>query len=327
MGRPRAIMGGMNFRRIECFLAVVDAGTVTAAAERLHVAQPALSRQLKTLERELRLALFEAQGSRLALTSAGRSLVPAARRLMAEARAFDGAASTLRTGRVEELVAATTSASLRTFVAPFIATTGPEDPRITPREVGHFEMMDALRHGCDFAVSPAAPDGSLRNATLGRVPIKAFVAADHPWARDGVAELPLSAFAGSEAILATRHSASRYILDDALSRAGVTFADATECDDGQTILALAAAGRGVGFSTERALYGAHAILVLDDGAGGGAMAGDGRGGGRPLSLPLHVGWLPGHFAEATIEALAHRMRAFMAGIGLTLPHEAHTATA
>ena len=92
----------MNFRRIECFLAVVDAGTVTAAAAQLHVAQPALSRQIKTLERELKLALFEPQGSRLGLTSAGRVLVAPARRLMADARSFDAAAATLRTGRIEE---------------------------------------------------------------------------------------------------------------------------------------------------------------------------------------------------------------------------------
>ncbi|WP_408980737.1 LysR family transcriptional regulator [Pseudomonas sp. B21-047] len=34
----------MNIRRIECFLAVVDLGTVTAASHKLHLAQPALSR-------------------------------------------------------------------------------------------------------------------------------------------------------------------------------------------------------------------------------------------------------------------------------------------
>lgn len=299
--------GSMNFRRIECFLAVVDAGTVTAAAEQLHVAQPALSRQLKTLERELRLELFEPQGSRLALTPAGRALVPAARRLMAESAAFDGAASTLRTGRVEELVTATTSASLRSFVAPFIATTGPDDPRITPREVGHFGMSEALRQGCDFAVSPATPEGSLRNVPLGRVPITASVAADHEWAQRGIAELPLSAFAGTSAIVASRHSASRYILDDALARAQITFGETTECDDGQTILALAAAGRGIGFSTERAQYGVHSILIRDDTAGG-----------QQLGLPLHVTWLPGHYAETTIEALGRRIRTFLAREGITL---------
>jgi len=307
-GRRWGHDGGMNFRRIECFLAVVDSGTVTAAAEELHVAQPALSRQLKTLERELKLTLFEPQGSRLGLTSAGRALVEPARRLMAEARSFDGAASTLRTGRVEELVAATTSASLRSFLAPFIATTGVDDPRITTREVGHFEMTEALRHGCDFAVSPAAPEGALATALLGQVPIKAFVAARHEWARSGVTELPLSAFEGSTAIIATRHSASRYVLDDALSRAGITFPHVTECDDGQTILALAAAGRGVGFSTDRPKYGAHPIIVLDD-------AGGDR---RPLALPLHVAWLPGHFAEETIAAFAVRIRRFLLENGTTI---------
>lgn len=298
----------MNLRRVECFLAVVDAGTVTAAAERLHVAQPALSRQLKTLERELRLTLFEPRGSRLALTSAGRALVAPARRLLAEAHAFDDAAGSLRAGRVEELVAATTSASLRSFLAPFIASTGPDDPRITTREVGHFEMADALRHGCDFAVSPAAPDGSLRHVSLGRVPIRGVVAADHGWARTGTTELPLAAFGGSTAILPTRHSASRYILDDALSRAEVAFPHVTECDDGQTILALAAAGRGVGFSTDRPQYGVHTVLVRDEAAAG-----------RVLSLPLHVAWLPGHFAESTIEAIAHRIRRFLREQGIILP--------
>lgn len=298
----------MNFRRIECFLAVVDAGTVTAAAEQLHVAQPALSRQIKTLERELKLALFEPQGSRLGLTSAGRALVAPARHLMADARSFDGAAATLRTGRIDELVAATTSASLRTFLAPFIATTGADDPRITTREVGHFEMTEALRHGCDLAVSPAAPDGSLATAPLGRVPIKAFVSAEHEWARAGITELPLSAFGGTAAIIATRHSASRYVLDDALSRARITFPHVTECDDGQTILALAAAGRGCGFSTDRPQYGAHPILILDDAGGA----------GRPLALPLHVAWLPGHYAEEAIATLAVRLRAFLRENGITI---------
>jgi DNA-binding transcriptional LysR family regulator len=301
----------MNFRRLQYFLAVVDAGTVTAAAEDLHIAQPALSRQLKTLERELRLELFEPQGNRLALTPAGRALVPAARRLMVEARGFEEASTVLRTGRVEELIAATTSASLRVFLAPFIATTGRDDPKIIAREVAHFDMTESLRHGCDFAISPAAPDGSLSNLPLGRVPIRAFVSAGHEWARQGVGELPISAFAGSKAILASHHSVSRYILDDALSAANVAFPEVTECDDGQSIIALAAAGHGVGFTTESALYGAHPIIVLDDGAQ--------RGEPKPLGLPLHAAWIPGHFAEDVIERLARRIREFLAQEQMTLP--------
>ncbi|GAB2732496.1 LysR family transcriptional regulator [Sinomonas soli] len=288
----------MNFRRLQYFLAVVDAGTVTAAAEHLHIAQPALSRQIKTLERELKLALFEAQGNRLALTSAGRALVPVARRLMVETRGFEEAAAVLRTGRVDHLVAATTSASLRGFLAPFIATTGPDDPAIIAREVPHFEMSESLRHGCDLAISPAAPDGTLASVPLGRVPLKAYVSADHPWARGGITELPLEALDGEDVVVPSHHSASRYILDDALSRAGVGFSHLTECDDGQTIIALAAGSHGIGITTDQPLYGAHPVALR------GADA-------AIIDLGLHATWIPGHFAEETIRQIALRIRLFL----------------
>ncbi|SDJ62258.1 DNA-binding transcriptional regulator, LysR family [Arthrobacter cupressi] len=301
-------MGFMNLRRLQYFLAVVDHGTVTGAADKLHMAQPALSRQIKTLERELKLELFEPQGSRLALTAAGRALVPAARRLVVEALDFESAATLLRTGKVERLTVAATSASLRTFLAPFIATMTPADPQLVARETSHFEMTESLRQGCDFAVSPQAPDGDLRHVPLGRMPVRAYVSKDHEWARDGVRQLPLSAFAGVPAILTSHHSVSRFLLDDALSRHDVTFSSVTECDDGQSIMALAVAGHGVGFSTERPLYGAHPILVLDDDDSG----------ARPLGLALHVAWLPGHYAEAVIEELALRIRDFLQAEGIAL---------
>lgn len=301
-------MGFMNLRRLQYFLAVVDHGTVTGAAEKLHMAQPALSRQVKTLERELKLDLFEAQGSRLALTAAGRALVPAARRLVVEALDFENAATLLRTGKVERLTVAATSASLRTFLAPFIATTTAEDPQLVARETSHFEMTEALRQGCDFAVSPQAPEASLKHVPLGRMPVRAYVPSDHKWARDGITSLPLSAFAGVPAILTSHHSVSRFLLDDALSRHDVAFSSVTECDDGQSIMALSVAGHGVGFSTERPLYGAHPILVLDDEAVG----------ARPLGLSLHVAWLPGHYAEAVIEEMALRIREFLRTDGIAL---------
>lgn len=292
----------MNFRRLQYFLAVVDAGTVTAAAERLHIAQPALSRQIKTLERELKLVLFEAQGNRLALTPAGRAFVPAARRLMVETRGLEDTADTLRTGKVATLVAAATSASLRGFIAPFIATTGPEDPLIITRETSHFDIPEALLHGADFAVSPAAPEVGLATLHLGRIPIKAYVSADHPWARGGVTELPLAELVDNHAILPSHESVSRHILDGALNRPHLAFSRLSECDDGETIMALAAAGRGIGITTELPRYGAHPIRILAPGSGTGEEV---------LQLPLHMAWMPGHFAGDTIRSLALRIRAFL----------------
>ncbi|WP_104044349.1 LysR family transcriptional regulator [Arthrobacter sp. ZGTC412] len=302
----------MNFRRLEYFLAVVDAGTITAAAELIHIAQPALSRQIKTLERELKLSLFEAQGNKLVLTPAGRAFVPAARRLILETQTLEDAADALRTGRVATLVVAATTASVRGFLAPYIATTGPEDPLIITRETSHFAITDALLHGSDFAVSPAAPESGLATMPLGSIPLTAYVAADHRWALEGVSELPLSALGSQHAILPSHQSVSRYILDDALNQAHLSFRQVSECDDGQTIMALAAAGHGIGVTTDLPAYGTHPIRIL---VGAEGMP------NQVLRLPLHTAWIPGHFAEKAIRATAVRLREFLNGRGALVEDE------
>ena len=52
----------MNFRRLQCFVKIVDVGSMTQAADLLHVAQPALSRQVRLLDVELRQNLLARNG-------------------------------------------------------------------------------------------------------------------------------------------------------------------------------------------------------------------------------------------------------------------------
>src|SRR5271165_1022449 len=94
----------MNERRLRAFLAVVDEGTVTAAAERLHVAQPSLSQTLRALERELATELFHRVGRGLVLSSAGRELVGPARaalRALEQARAAVADVTGVEAGSLE----------------------------------------------------------------------------------------------------------------------------------------------------------------------------------------------------------------------------------
>jgi len=73
----------MTQPEIEAFLAVIQQGTVTAAAESLYITQPALSRRLRALEEELGCTLFErGKGSRFAaLTREGEAFVAVADKL------------------------------------------------------------------------------------------------------------------------------------------------------------------------------------------------------------------------------------------------------
>ena len=61
----------MNLIHLEYFRAVANAGSMTKAAEKLHVTQPTLSNSIKALEQELGVQLFERRGRSLALNSTG----------------------------------------------------------------------------------------------------------------------------------------------------------------------------------------------------------------------------------------------------------------
>jgi DNA-binding transcriptional LysR family regulator len=71
-------------RQLEYVVAIAETGTFTAAAERCHVAQSALSHQISSLERQLRARLFERSSRSVRLTEAGQSLLPVARRVLGE---------------------------------------------------------------------------------------------------------------------------------------------------------------------------------------------------------------------------------------------------
>ena len=68
----------MNLQQIEYFLASARDGSFSAAAESLHLAQPSVSEQVRRLEAELGVALFQRVGRGLVLTEAGKTLRPRA---------------------------------------------------------------------------------------------------------------------------------------------------------------------------------------------------------------------------------------------------------
>lgn len=93
----------MDLKQLRALLTVSETGNVTRAAELLNLVQPAVSRQLRLLEEDLGVGLFERERHGMALTEAGKTLVAYTRRAMAEldrARAEIGGSSTGVSGLV-----------------------------------------------------------------------------------------------------------------------------------------------------------------------------------------------------------------------------------
>ncbi|MGD9743333.1 MAG: LysR family transcriptional regulator [Dongiaceae bacterium] len=88
----------MDLKRLRTFIAIADQGTMSKAAARLHISQPALSRQIANLQEELGVDLFELVGRRLSLTGAGEELLAEVRDLLMRVEALGERARSLRRG-------------------------------------------------------------------------------------------------------------------------------------------------------------------------------------------------------------------------------------
>ena len=86
----------INLRQIEAFKAVIEYGTVSRAAETMHVSQPAMSKLIAHLEEDSGLQLFDRLKGRLAPTARGMRLYEEIDRIFAGVRQVENAIDTIR---------------------------------------------------------------------------------------------------------------------------------------------------------------------------------------------------------------------------------------
>lgn len=291
----------MDMVKARYLLTLAESGTVTAAAERLGITQPALSRQLRRFEEELDLELFARAGSTLVLTDAARALLPTCRRLLAEAARAGRAVEVLRAGTAPALRVAATPTTISTLLAPFIEEAGSAIPLLTSIPTSHYEVFDALEGAADMVIAPIPPVREVASLPLGSVPVRAWVPPTHPLAveRGGSTTVEAERLLQERLALPSRSSVSRGVIDSFIGSAGLSLGPHVECDDTATLCALARAGRAVALMTE---LQPGRLVGFDIVAGGESIGG----------VPLVAAWRPGHFAGQELADLAERFRGFIA---------------
>jgi DNA-binding transcriptional LysR family regulator len=120
----------MDLRHARTFVTVAELGTVSKAALRLRVAQPALSRQIIDLERELGLRLFDRVGRRLLLTGEGEQLLAGCRVLLNSASAVKEQAQLLRHGDTGVLKVAGSPQHIESVLSGFLRRYAERYPKV-----------------------------------------------------------------------------------------------------------------------------------------------------------------------------------------------------
>ncbi len=169
--RPQAV----DWALVRAFLAVVEAGSLTAAAVTLGVSQPTLSRQVAALEASIGSPLFERVGRGLRLTAAGQALTAPARQMQTAANEFAVAAL----GQSRELagsVRLTASEMTAAFVLPqILSELRRRHPEIQLELAVSNRLENLLEGEADIAVRHARPkQGGLVARRLGELRLGAF---------------------------------------------------------------------------------------------------------------------------------------------------------
>lgn len=209
----------MHTANLQAFIAVADTASFTRAAEQLHITQPAISKRIAALEDELAARLFDRVGHNTLLTEAGDTLLPRARRILAELDDSRRAILNL-SGKISGSISLGTSHHIGLHRLPTVlrqfTQTYPDVELdlhfMSSEDIAQAVIRGELELGLSTLPKNLAPQ--LQSTPLWRDPLCFACALHHPLA--GQASILPSDLAKYRALLPAPNTATRAILDDAL---------------------------------------------------------------------------------------------------------------
>jgi aminoethylphosphonate catabolism LysR family transcriptional regulator len=249
----------MRYVQLRAFHHVAVCGGFSRAAALLNLTQPAISDQVRRLEAEYDLRLFDRSRKQVALTAMGERLLAVTRRLFESEKAaleLLGETRALRTGELR--IVADAAHHLLGLLARFRERY--PGVRVVVRSGNSAAVAVALAgYEAEIGVTGERPAGdAFETVSLGTTPIVAFVARGSPLARRAafgfadLARLPL--------VLREEGSRTRQRVVAAARDAGVALEPAIEAEGREAVREIVASGAGLGF-VSRAEFGHDARLV------------------------------------------------------------------
>ncbi len=194
----------VDLRDLELLEATAAAGSLTAAAEKLYVSQPALSQRLTRMEDRLGMRLFDRQGRRLVPNAAGRRMLVAADRVLGELESATRDLREIREGRDRRVRFTAQCSTTFPWLPPVLRAFRAREPGIDVRiaTVADDAPIPALLADQVDVALVTKPDVQMDRVTLTRLfedEMVAVVPAGHPWASR--AHLTARDFDGADLVL------------------------------------------------------------------------------------------------------------------------------
>lgn len=236
----------LDVAHLEMMDAIDREGTVTGAARRLHLTQPAVSHRLKELEGRLGVELFRREGGGMALTAEGSRLLESARRVLEELERVEHDLGQLKAGALGVLRITTECYTCYHWLPAILHRFREEFPRvdlqIVPEAtIAPIEQMLEKRLDLAIVHNPVEEDGVVARE-LFRDEMVAVVPPDHPLAKRS--HLEAEDFAAETVILHTQPEEST-LMRDVLRPAGVRPARMLELRLTEAVVESVKAGLGI----------------------------------------------------------------------------------
>jgi DNA-binding transcriptional LysR family regulator len=296
----------MDLRHARTFVTVAELGTVSKAALRLHIAQPALSRQIAALEDEFGLKLFDRVGRRLVLTGEGEQLLDDCRGLLNHASAIGERAQLLQRGDSGVLKVGASPQHIESVLSTFLHLYARSYPDVQVKliEAAGLDTIKMLERGeihlgQNLAHIVGPGDDRFASVSLQHVDL---LAACHPSVFLGrTRTIEISKLVPHPLLLLDSSFVVRKSFDAACRLANLQPNIFLESRTPQTLLALAEAGHGVAIIPSQLRIRSHKLRVV-----GLTYL------GKPLRQGMLILWdkrrpLPG-YAKAYCEMLAGHVR-------------------
>ena len=241
----------MELSQLRAFVEIAKVGQLTRAAERLHLSQPALSGQLKALEEELGISLFERSSSGMTLTSAGRSLLAEAEHILSAIQQLKQTAQHFQGRPAGKLSLGTVLDPATLRLGDFLARAIETYPLIEIDMHQRFSgaALAGVRSG---ELDASFYFGNLENGDLIAEPLRAItyrVALPAEWGFDR-RRAEWSELAARPWILAPETSTHRELAMELFTERGISPTQVIEADSESVILNLVQSGVGASIARE-----------------------------------------------------------------------------